>query len=122
MVFCNKIWILQRKQEIKPTTLESKESKFNAKILPKFGHLKIRDITSLYCQKVLNTWANEISAFNDYKIQTNLVFKYAFMHGLIEKNLSDKVVTPKKQNTLALFWSDIDFEGETPKWTASRRI
>jgi len=94
------MWLSQHQQEVKPTTLESKESKFNSKILPKFGHLKIQDITSFYCQEVINAWANEISSFNDYKIQTNLVFKYAYMHGLIEKNPFDKVITPKKQNTL----------------------
>lgn len=185
------MWLTQHKHEIKPTTLESKESKFNAKILPKFGHLKIQDITSVYCQEVLNNWANELSAFNDYKIQTNLVFKYAYIHGLIDKNPFNRVITPKKQNTLlydaekedevnfytkeelrlflellykerpfkyyvmyrllaftglrkgellALFWSDIDFEGktlrvrktlaeprgkrilQTPKSMASRRI
>lgn len=94
------MWLTQHRHEIKPTTLGSKESKFNAKILPKFGHLKIQDITSLYCQDVLNDWANEVSSFNDYKIQTNLVFKYAYIHGLIEENPFDKVVTPKKQNKL----------------------
>ncbi|WP_197223678.1 tyrosine-type recombinase/integrase [Lysinibacillus sphaericus] len=94
------MWLSQHKQEIKPTTLESKESKFNAKILPKFGHLNITDITSFYCQEVINGWANEMSAFNDYKIQTNLVFKFAIMHGIIEMNPFDKVVTPKKRNTL----------------------
>ncbi len=94
------MWLSQHMQEIKPTTLESKESKFNAKILPKFGHLNIAEITSFYCQEVINAWANEMSAFNDYKIQANLVFKYAFIHGIIENNPFDKVVTPKKRNML----------------------
>lgn len=94
------MWLSQHMQEIKPTTLESKESKFNAKILPKFGHLNISEITSFYCQEVINEWANEMSAFNDYKIQANLVFKYAFIHGIIENNPFDKVVTPKKRNML----------------------
>lgn len=48
----------------------------------------------------MNTWANEMTSYVDYKIQANLIFKYAYMHGLIEKNPFDRVVTPKKQNTL----------------------
>lgn len=94
------MWLTQHKNEIKPTTLKSKKSKFRTRILPKFGHLKINDITSYYCQEVINEWANEMTAFNDYKIQTNIIFKYAIIHGIIERNPFDKVVTPKKQNTL----------------------
>lgn len=94
------MWLAQHKNEIKPTTLATKVSKFKTKILPKFGHLKIRDITSIYCQEVINAWANEMTSYIDYKIQANLIFKYAYMHGLIEKNPFDRVVTPKKQNTL----------------------
>src|SRR4051794_4714847 len=53
-----------------------------------------------YCQQVINDWAKEIKAVNDYKIQINLVFKHAQMLGVIQQNPMQFVTTPKKQEEL----------------------
>ncbi|MCM3382130.1 tyrosine-type recombinase/integrase [Shouchella rhizosphaerae] len=91
------MWIQQHKLEVKPTTYRAINSKFK-RILPKFGHLKITAITGLYCQKVINEWAKELKTFHDYKIQANLVFKYAMRYDLIQKNPMEHVTMPKLQN------------------------
>lgn len=93
------LWIKQHKLEVKPTTIKAIQSKFK-RILPKFGHLKIANITNLYCQKVINEWATELKTFNDYKIQANLVFKYAMKYGLIQRNPMEYVTIPKLHSEL----------------------
>lgn len=95
-----KLWIEQHKNEIKITTYDAIVSKFKTKILPKFGHLKINDITRVYCQHVINEWSKEMKAFNDYKIQTNLVFKYALRLGILQQNPMDYITLPKRQDKL----------------------
>lgn len=95
-----KEWFKQHSKEVKPTTIASIESKFN-RILPKFGHLKMKDITRSYCQKVVNEWADELKTFNDYKIQANLVFKYAIKTNILKVSPMDHVTIPKQKSELA---------------------
>lgn len=76
------LWLENHKNEIRGTTLASKESKFRKRILPNFGRMPIKEITRLYCQTVVNEWARELEAFNDYVIQARLVFNYAMRWNL----------------------------------------
>lgn len=92
-------WFKQHSKEIKATTRAAIESKFK-KILPKFGHLKIKDIKMSYCQKVINEWAQDLKTFNDYKIQANLVFKYAIKTNILKVSPMEHVTLPKQQNKL----------------------
>jgi len=92
------LWLENHKNEIRGTTLASKRSKFNKRILPKFGRLLINEITVAYCQSVVNEWSNEMQAFNDYIIQTRLVFNYAERLEIINKNPMRLVSLPKKKN------------------------
>lgn len=91
------LWMQQHKLEVKITTYKAIKSKFE-RILPKFGHLKIASIDSLYCQSVINEWATELKTFNDYKIQANLVFKYALKYDLITRNPMEHVTMPRLKN------------------------
>lgn len=90
-------WFEQHKREIKPTSAASIESKFK-RILPKFGRLKMKDITRAYCQRVVNEWSDELKSFNDYRVQANLVFKYAVIHDILKVNPMEYVVTPKQKD------------------------
>src|SRR5699024_259411 len=92
------LWLENHKNEIRGTTLASKRSKFNKRILPKFGRLLINEITVAYCQSVVNEWSNEMQAYNDYIIQTRLVFNYAERLEIINKNPMRLVSLPKKKN------------------------
>ncbi len=91
------LWLENHKTEIRGTTLASKESKFRKRILPKFGRLPIKEITRLYCQTVVNEWAKELEAFNDYVIQTRLVFNYAMKMGLIDNNPMEYITLPSRK-------------------------
>ncbi|CAD2072566.1 tyrosine-type recombinase/integrase [Phocicoccus pinnipedialis] len=92
------LWLENHKNEIRGTTLASKQSKFNKRILPKFGRLLINEITVAYCQSIVNEWSKEMQAYNDYIIQTRLVFNYAERLEIINKNPMRLVSLPKKKN------------------------
>lgn len=94
-----KEWWDIHSKTIKPSTKYSKLSKFDKHILPRFGKLKIKEITKGYCQRVINEIADEINSVNDIKIQANLVFKYAVKMDYILKNPMEYVTIPKKEET-----------------------
>ncbi|WP_404293127.1 site-specific integrase [Cytobacillus kochii] len=94
-----KEWWDIHSKTIKPSTKYSKLSKFDKHILPRFGKLKIKEITKGYCQKVINEIADEINSVNDIRIQANLVFKYAVKMDYILKNPMEYVTIPKKEET-----------------------
>jgi integrase len=94
------VWFKQHRREVKPTTVYAMESKFNRRILPVFGPYKMKDITSSHCQKAINTWAQELKTFNDYKIQANLVFRYAMKMDIIKRNPMDYVTLPKLKHEM----------------------
>ena len=61
------------------------ESKFRKHKLPRFGKLKMKEITRPFCQKMMNEIAQLIALVNDIKIQANQVFKYALKRCIIPK-------------------------------------
>lgn len=89
------LWLTNHQFELRATTLASKKSKFRAQILPKFGHLIIQDITTVYCQEVANEWGKKFKTLQDYTIQTSLVFKFAERMGFINKNPMNDIVLPR---------------------------
>ncbi|MFP3420622.1 site-specific integrase [Bacillus sp. SIMBA_154] len=104
-------WWTSHSKTLKPSTQYSLKSKFNKHILPRFGHLKIQNITKEYCQKMIDEIAEQIDSVNDVKIQANQIFKYAVRMDYIAKNPMEHVIIPKKE---------ADFLVEEPKrnfWT-----
>ncbi|MGZ9871796.1 site-specific integrase [Priestia endophytica] len=93
-------WFFNHSKTIKLSTKKAIESKFNRHILPRFGKLKIKEITRPYCQKMINEIAELIVSVNDIKIQANQVFKYALRMEVIEKNPLEHVTIPRKQNEI----------------------
>ncbi|SOC39074.1 site-specific integrase [Ureibacillus acetophenoni] len=91
-------WFSTHVKTIKISTQKSIESKFSKHILPRFGQLKLRDITKTYCQKVINDIAETINSVNDIKIQANQVFKYALKMDIIQKNPMEHVSIPRQQS------------------------
>lgn len=93
-------WFINHSKTIKTSTKKSIGSKFNKHILPRFGQLKIKDITKTYCQKMINEIAESIKSVKDIKIQANQVFKYALKMDIIQKNPLEHVSIPRQQNEL----------------------
>ncbi|MFP7300107.1 tyrosine-type recombinase/integrase [Neobacillus niacini] len=101
-------WFTNHSQTIKTSTIATIESKFKSHILPRFGKLKIKDITKAYCQRMINEIATNIASVNDIKIQANQVFKYALKMDLITKNPMEHVSIPKQPNELLSEHSEVD--------------
>ncbi|KZZ85531.1 site-specific integrase [Bacillus sp. SJS] len=108
-------WFKQHQKEVKPTTAYAMESKFSRRILPLFGPIKMKDISRSHCQKAINTWAEELKTFNDYKIQANQVFRYAMKMDIIKRNPMDYVTLPKLKHVL-----EYDSELEERKYYYTR--
>ena len=63
--------------------------------------MPIKEISRVYCQTVVNGWANEMKAFNDYVIQARLVFNYAMKLELIDSNPMEYITLPsRKENSV----------------------
>lgn len=92
-----KQWYENHSQTIKPSTQKAIKCKFNKHILPRFGKLKIKDITKTYCQKMMNEISALIKSVNDIKIQANQVFKYAVKMDIIAKNPLEHVTIPRNK-------------------------
>ncbi|WP_147535657.1 tyrosine-type recombinase/integrase [Bacillus marasmi] len=90
-------WFANHIKTIKTSTRKTIESKFRTHILPRFGKLKIKDISKAYCQKMINDVADTIASVNDIKIQANQVFKYAVKMDIISRNPMEHVSIPKQQ-------------------------
>ena len=93
-------WYSSHSKTIKTSTRKSLESKFQKHILPRFGMLKIRDITRAYCQRMINELAETLASYNDIRIQANQVFKYAVKMDIISQNPMEHVIIPRKQQEL----------------------
>ncbi|WP_273125271.1 site-specific integrase [Bacillus weihaiensis] len=101
-------WFSNHSKTIKASTKKSIESKFNKHILPRFGQLKIREITKPYCQKMINEIAELIISVNDIKIQANQVFKYALKMDIISMNPLEHVSIPRQQKELINNENEVD--------------
>ncbi|AKG05560.1 site-specific integrase [Salimicrobium jeotgali] len=89
-------WWSIHSQTIKESTQAFVQSKVNRHILPRFGHLKIREISPTYCQRMINEIATEIKSVSDIKVQANQIFKYALKMDYIAKNPMQHTVIPKR--------------------------
>ncbi|MBM7096652.1 site-specific integrase [Bacillus sp. H-16] len=90
-------WYANHSKTIKVSTKKRIESMFKKHILPRFGRLKLKEITRSYCQNMINEIAESVSSVNDIKIQANQVFKYATKMDVILKNPLDHVTVPKQK-------------------------
>ncbi|MFJ7995473.1 tyrosine-type recombinase/integrase [Peribacillus frigoritolerans] len=93
-------WFATHSKTIKASTKKTIESKFKRHIIPRFGKLKVKDISKAYCQKMINEIADSIASVNDIKIQANQVFKYAVKMDIISKNPMEHVTIPKQPQEL----------------------
>lgn len=92
------MWFKQYSKTVKPSTMTSLESKYKKRLEPKYGKLRIKNITTVYCQKITNEWADELKSFKAYTILLNQVFKYAYRLGIISKNPFTNIIMPSSKN------------------------
>lgn len=94
------LWFEQHSKDIKITTQQRIKIHFENHILEHFGALKISDITPLYCQKILNSWAESLATYKHLRTYVNMVFKYGILINAITDNPMERTITPKKKQTV----------------------
>lgn len=87
-------WFEQQKKRLKPSSLQSKKSKFEKHILPNFAKLYIKDITTDDCQAFIDNLSTKMASYKDYGIQLKLLLKYAQTRDYIVNNPMDKIIYP----------------------------
>ena len=93
------LWYAQYVNTVKPITASHTERMFRLHILPEFGNTRINKITKLMCQKAVNKWSKEYSAFHLLKSITQKMLNYAVAQDIIEVNPMQYVVMPKKNQS-----------------------
>lgn len=94
------LWYTQYVNTVKPITAGHTERMFRLHILPEFGSVKIDKVTKLMCQKAVNKWSTEFSAFYLLKSITQKMLNYAVSQDIIEMNPMQYVVMPKKEQVI----------------------
>ncbi|WP_429975500.1 tyrosine-type recombinase/integrase [Enterococcus sp. DIV0086] len=93
------LWYAQYVNTVKPITASHTERMFRLHILPEFGNIKINKVTKLMCQKTVNKWSTEYSAFHLLKSITQKMLNYAVSQDIIETNPMQYIVMPKRNQT-----------------------
>lgn len=93
------VWYEQHHKNIKETTKQRISIHFNNHILIEFGNLKIDKITPLFCQRVLNKWAESLKSYPQLKIYTSKVFDFGILLGILSVNPMERTITPKISKT-----------------------
>lgn len=89
------VWFDQHQKNIKVTTQQRIKIYFDNHILEAFGKMYIDKITPLYCQKQLNTWAEQYATYKQMRTYVKMVFKYGILIGVISDNPMDRTIIPK---------------------------
>ena len=92
------LWFEQHKKDIKPTTEQRIKIYFNNHILKRFSKMRITKITPLFCQKILNDWADNLATYKQMRIYVSMVFKYGILIGVINDNPMERTIIPKRKN------------------------
>ena len=91
------LWFKQHSKDVKETTKQRIRLYFDNHILKDLGKLKIDKITPLYCQKILNKWADKMVTYKHLRIYVSMVFKYGILIGVIHDNPMERTIIPKKK-------------------------
>jgi integrase len=90
------LWLETYSTTVKEVTLIKIKIKFDKWILPKYGNLRMNEITVKYAQKILNDWAKITDQYKVLHSTASRIFKYAINLGVLEYNPLDRILMPKR--------------------------
>lgn len=96
------LWLEVYRSTIKEVTLIKTEIKFNKWILPVYGNMKLKNVTTKHCQKIINQWAKETDQYRVLHSSASRIFKYAINLGIIATNPLANVMMPKRKKELSV--------------------
>lgn len=93
------LWLENYKTTVKPSTFENVKSKVEKMTEEHFKGLKLKQVTTTYCQKVAIELSKSYVLYNHYLSVINRIFKYAVLMDVLNSNPFDKVIKPKSRQT-----------------------
>ncbi|MCW6663298.1 site-specific integrase [Aerococcaceae bacterium NML190073] len=93
------LWLEQYKLDVRESSYNVVYHMVKNEYSKKFGKMKVRSITSIYCQKILNEWHSKYATFRKYKTYAKQILAYAVQLGVINVNPFENVRTPRTKDT-----------------------
>lgn len=90
------LWLETYQTTVKEVTFIKTKIKFDKWILPKYGHMRIKEIDVSTAQKIVNHWAKTTDQYRVLHSSASRVFKYAINLGIIDRNPLEYVLMPKR--------------------------
>ncbi|MCK6017220.1 site-specific integrase [Enterococcus faecium] len=93
------LWLETYKTTVREVTFIKTEIKFRKWILPKYGKLRMNEVTVKKAQQIVNIWAETTDQYKVLHSTSKRIFSYAINLGIIETNPLDNVLMPKRTTT-----------------------
>ena len=93
------LWLENYKTTVKPSTFENVRSKVEKMTEEHFKEMKLKRVTTTYCQKVAIELSKTYVLYGHYLSVINRIFKYAVLMDILDSNPFDKVIKPKSRQT-----------------------
>lgn len=90
-------WLEQHRKGVKPSTVATNRRFIENHVLPKFGKLKLDQITVSYCQKCVNEWHGKFRQYNYMRRAAAQVMSYGVSMELMDSNPMKKTILPRKK-------------------------
>jgi len=90
-------WLEQHRKSVKSSTVATNRRFIEGHVLPKFGKLKLDQITVSFCQKCVNEWHDKYKQYHYIRRATAQVMTYGVSMELMESNPMKKTILPRKK-------------------------
>lgn len=91
------LWLENYKTTVKPSTFENVRSKVEKMTEEHFEGMKLKQVTTTYCQKVAIELSKTYVLYGHYLSVINRIFKYAVLMDVLTSNPFDKIIRPKSR-------------------------
>lgn len=91
------LWLENYKTTVKPSTFENVKSKVEKMTEEHFEGMKLKQVTTTYCQKVAIELSKTYVLYGHYLSVINRIFKYAVLMDILTSNPFDKIIRPKSR-------------------------
>ena len=89
------MWLESYQLTVRESTFRVAKIMLKKHLLPIFGHKKIADITTLDCQRAVNSWSKEAVTFNKWLGLLQRTLRYARNLQLIDRVPTEAVIMPR---------------------------
>ncbi|PTG17020.1 site-specific integrase [Staphylococcus chromogenes] len=91
------LWLEQYKHTVRESTFARVKNMFKWNILKEFENIPMKNITTPYCQSVVNKWVENYKDYRNIKVYAANVFEYAVNLKIINDNPFKHTRAPKRE-------------------------